>query len=146
MHSSEDTRKSGFSKDKPILAWQAALEIYKVDYGSYPKADNIESLYKIIKESNYWDNPSIYDSLGNKFQYFSNGSYYKLWSRQDNIIEGYAEETIVANKDIMQNQSFTTKSHLLSSRIPILNPGTSLSVSKSGNNVILNWTGSGTFF
>ena len=137
---------------KYLRTLRSVLELYYVDWNSYPIASNINDLIKILRKSVYLIDAKTKDEWGKDFIYQSTGISYKIISlSKDGIISdddieisgNHGEDRLApdSKKDLNKKQE---------NKPPILhysyNPGTVLSVAKSGNNVVLNWTGTGTTY
>jgi len=137
---------------KYLRTLKSVLELYYVDYNSYPMTNNINELIKILNNGFYILDAKTKDEWGNDFIYQSNGISYKIISLSADGLISKDDIEVSADHNKERQQAKIKKDLNLKQQniLPILhyslNPGTVLSVSKSSNNVILAWTGTGTIY
>ncbi len=131
---------------------RSVIELYYLDWNKYPVSNSINGLMEILRNGVYLIDAKTKDEWGNDFLYQSDGIRYKLISlSMDGIIsKDDIEVSGDHSADSLQPEMKEDLKTKLTDMPPILhysfNPGTTLSVSKSGNNVILSWTGTGTTY
>lgn len=129
-----------------LRAWKIALDIYYVDWIKYPKANSIEEIGRLLESSGYWERPIVKDPWGNLYQYSASSNVVEIKSLgEDGIISSY-DIMVQPGFKALQTESLPMKGNAIAKfypakyNSPILNPGTIITLSKSGNNVIITWT------
>ena len=129
-----------------------ALEIFYTDWNFYPAANDIRTLISELKKGNYSEVAQTLDAWGNEFIYQSNGKDFQLISYGSDGIRS-DDDIILRNKAHDANlniQKATEKpliiAHFNRKMLPAYNPGTVLYVAKTGNNIVLSWSGTGTTY
>jgi len=129
-----------------IRVWIKALEMYYVDFGNYPPEQSIVEIGNLLRLLGYWKNPVIKDAWGNFYIYSNNSGIMQIRSLgQDGII---SSDDIILEGSFKGRESFSLQS-ITDQKIQernsnklgsyILNPGTTITLAKSGSDIIISW-------
>jgi len=129
-----------------LRTWKIALDMYYVDWIKYPEGNSIEEIARLLESSGYWEKPMVKDPWGNLYQYSANADVVQLRSLGEDGIVSIDDITIQTSLKTSQTESLPIKENAIARSYPakynpvILNPGTIITLSKSGNNVLIAWT------
>lgn len=125
-----------------LVAWGNIMEMFVMDDGHYPEAASIEALAQEVFGRLYWEEPVITDPSGRPYTASSRHDYFRIATADGSVFieKGFKVPVVI---ETPKPKSPTPSPSLLSIPTP-RSPDTSLYVTKSGNDIRLDWTGSGT--
>lgn len=132
-----------------LRTWASVMEMFRTDDGMYPETTSIAVLAASAKARGYWAEPVSVDDKGRAYTVRSASGSYRIASRSGELIDGAIEPASAEHPDVrIAPPAVSSAPHAMGApRVDAPDsPGTSLSVNKSGNDIVLSWTGTGTVF
>lgn len=122
-----------------LRVWGNVMEMFIMDDGRYPEFSSIETLAQEVYQRQYWEEPITTDPSGRSYQVISSRSHFRIWTVDNtaSIENGFKLPEIKAEPKP------PAPPPTLSFPAP-RSPDTALYVTKSGNDIRLDWSGTGT--
>lgn len=119
-----------------LAAWSTVMEMFIMDDGHYPEASSVEVLAQEAFSRQYWEQPIVTDPSGRPYQGSSSNNHYRIATKDGTaFIENGFKLPIVKPEPAPNSAAISIAAPR--------NPDTSLIISKSGNNIVLTWSGAG---
>jgi hypothetical protein len=134
---------------RDLRTWASVMEMFRTDDGTYPETTSIAGHGAMAKARGYWSDPSVVDEKGRAYLVRAERGSYRISSRSGELVDGAID---LAPADDAGSSS--TRPDALAQPPATSSPGSSapdapgtiLSVNKSGGDVVLSWSGTGTVF
>ncbi len=131
-----------------LQAWASVMEMFRFDDGAYPTASSISGIAADARRRGYWEQPVERDPVGRPYSIISAGNRFRVSAADGQFIESRASGGGRVPPGTLPERAEATPEPAQPAfeARAAAGPGTMLTVSKSGDDIVLSWTGAGTLY
>ncbi len=134
---------------RELNAWACAMEAARADNRQYPQGQEISTLATLLHQQGYWTGPVVTDPWGRPYRCESSAADYRIWSLGPDGLDGTGDDVAVAREGEQASAAAPQpqpEPRAVTPPHPRGRVGNTLTVTRSGNDLVLSWAPTGSTY